>query len=293
MLGVEAVARLAAVVPPPAEPVRGDGDWEEFAAVNGFEAPPDYRELIRRYGVGMFGEWLLLLEPFSPFETLVQRSEQDRQGFRGAQREFPGQLPDWPVWPDPGGFLPWAETIDGDIIGWRTVGPPAEWTTLFRGRQWEPAEFAMGAAEFLLRLADGTLAQQMGWAPAAEFPPVFSPRSGGPPRADPVPLSARVRFSALPQPHPAFHTLVDKRTRSQLPEGMKIASASTRTTPAANVHHGVNISFSPEREQWAKDWVMTLAAAIGAQVLEVHDLERRRIWTDLEGRPDPEPRPTG
>ncbi|WP_018220958.1 hypothetical protein [Salinispora pacifica] len=32
-----------------------------------------------------------------------------------------------PVWPEPGGFLPFANSIDSDELGWLTEGNPDEW----------------------------------------------------------------------------------------------------------------------------------------------------------------------
>jgi hypothetical protein len=61
------------------------------------------------------------------------------------------------MWPDEGGLLPWANSADGDVIGWWTVGEPDRWGTRFLGRDDEFEEFSCGAAEFILRLLTGSL----------------------------------------------------------------------------------------------------------------------------------------
>lgn len=36
-----------------------------------------------------------------------------------------------PLWPEPGGFLPFGDSIDGDQLGWLTCGEPDEWPLIF------------------------------------------------------------------------------------------------------------------------------------------------------------------
>jgi hypothetical protein len=47
------------------------------------------------------------------------------------------ESPDWfplAAWPEPGGFLPCANTDRGDVLGWLTVGPPERWEFTVRPR---------------------------------------------------------------------------------------------------------------------------------------------------------------
>jgi hypothetical protein len=64
----EAIARLTALVPPPAEPVEtGEaGRWGEVEAALGTALPSDYKALIGTYGSGRFGDFLYLFNPFAP-----------------------------------------------------------------------------------------------------------------------------------------------------------------------------------------------------------------------------------
>jgi hypothetical protein len=159
-----ALAALVSLVEPPPHPTRPDTiDWDEFSRRNGFDAPLDYRVLMTRYGTGGFGTaalpggWLYTLDPFDPVATLTQQSDWDRRNARGLQRQFPEQYPRWPMWPEDGGLLPWANTADGDLVGWWTVGTPDRWGTRFFGRSDEFEEFEFGAVEFIGRLLSGTL----------------------------------------------------------------------------------------------------------------------------------------
>lgn len=158
------LAALTDLVTPPETAIPPhEIDWAAFARQNGFEAPADYRLLVERYGVGGFGTgalpggWLYLIDPFGTEPTLVEQSEWDRRNARGLQRHFPEQSPGWPMWPEPGGLLPWANSADGDLIGWWTIGTPDAWGTRFFGRHDDFEEFSIGATEFILRLLRGEL----------------------------------------------------------------------------------------------------------------------------------------
>ncbi len=48
---------------------------------------------------------------------------------RSLRARFPDSYP-YAVRPEPGGFLPFTSTIDGDQIGWLTTGRPDEWPLL-------------------------------------------------------------------------------------------------------------------------------------------------------------------
>lgn len=158
------MSALVELAEAPRHPTRPDAiDWDEFNRRNRFDAPLDYRLLMTRYGSGGFGTdalpggWLYTLDPFDPVVTLAQQSDWDRRNSRGLQRRFPEQYPGWPMWPDEGGLLPWANTADGDLVGWWTVGEADRWGTRFFGRGDEFEEFAFGAVEFIVRLLKGTL----------------------------------------------------------------------------------------------------------------------------------------
>jgi len=159
-----ALASLADLVAPPEQPTRpAEIDWADFARRNGFEAPKDYRLLMDRYGVGGFGTgalpggWLYTLDPFDADTSLVNFSDWDRRNSRGFQRHFPEQYPGWPIWPEEDGLLPWANSADGDLIGWWTTGNPDSWGTRFFGRDTDYEGFSFGVVEFILRLLTGEL----------------------------------------------------------------------------------------------------------------------------------------
>ena len=149
MSSIGALYRLVDLVPPPDSAVGAHGDWKRFVSANGFWPPEDYRMMIREYGAGTFAGWLRLIEPFNHAKTFTELVEVECRSLRGRGQE-------WPTWPAPGGFLPWARTAAGDHVGWRTDGRPEAWTTVYWGNQLT-AEFNVGAVAFLLGLAERSL----------------------------------------------------------------------------------------------------------------------------------------
>lgn len=155
MPGGDFLTALELVAPPPegVTPLAAEG-WDRFIAENGFVPPADYRAMVDRYGVGGFGyyestgAWLTMLHPVGPGTTFVEQSAWQRSVNTGFQRQFPDQEPDWPMWPEAGGFLPWGNTIDGDQIGWLTDGEPDAWQTGMYGKG-EHFRFPYGCVEFM------------------------------------------------------------------------------------------------------------------------------------------------
>lgn len=125
--GLDAVMAL---VPPPLEPYLGEGTWEQVFERLGTRLPPDFVALAERYGAGNWSWWLDMSAPLSldrPREQgLAATVEGMLDGYRQLRAAHPQYYP-MPAWPEPGGFLPFASTIDGDQIGWCADGPPETW----------------------------------------------------------------------------------------------------------------------------------------------------------------------
>ncbi len=152
MTSVASLWRLTDLVPPPDLPVQAHGDWKRFVSVNGFPPPEDYRMLIREYGAGTFGRWLRLIEPFDHTASFMDKVYAEYRVLRSRGG------PDWPLWPEPGGFLPWATTATGDHVGWRTTGHPDAWPTVFWcSDQSRSCEYPLGAVGFIVGLFERTL----------------------------------------------------------------------------------------------------------------------------------------
>ncbi|CAL9631420.1 hypothetical protein SUDANB105_06093 [Streptomyces sp. enrichment culture] len=152
-------AALRLLAPPPAEPYLGDATWEQLFAELGTRLPREYVELLEVYGAGAFSEWLRLHTPLRTGERrFTTLAGEILDGYRRLRRSHPDDFP-LPVWPEPGGFLPFGNSIDGDYLGWLTEGPdPDSWPLVFwprHARQGPP--LAGGLVETLLDWQRGNL----------------------------------------------------------------------------------------------------------------------------------------
>ncbi|MBC9711535.1 SMI1/KNR4 family protein [Streptomyces sp. TRM66268-LWL] len=133
--GLEAVLAL---VPPPLTPYVGEGSWEEVFERIGTRLPADFIQLSERYGAGIWSWWLRLPAPLDPQPNgLAAEVGWMLDGYRRLRSGHPDGMP-LPTWPEPGGFLPFTSTIDGDQVGWCTEGDPDEWRVAVYPRHSEP-----------------------------------------------------------------------------------------------------------------------------------------------------------
>jgi hypothetical protein len=122
--GLDAMRLLA---PPPKTPYLGDGAWEELFDALGTRLPNEYVTLMEVYGAGCLSDWLRFVPPTRRgARGLARYVEETLADYRDLRADFPEEQP-LPVWPEPGGFLPFANSIDGDQLGWLTQGDPENW----------------------------------------------------------------------------------------------------------------------------------------------------------------------
>jgi hypothetical protein len=118
---------LRALVPPPLRPYLGGGTWDRLFRTLGTTLPSDYVELMNAYGAGCWSNWWSFYTPLqfrSP--SFAHRVAEMLDIYRELRGEFPEFYP-LAVWPEPGGFLPFADTMEGDVLGWLVDGAPDDW----------------------------------------------------------------------------------------------------------------------------------------------------------------------
>lgn len=156
LAGGTGLATLRDLVVPPAEPKLGGRTWEWLYGELGTRLPADYVALMETYGAGAFAGWLRIWAPLDPDE-LLDRSEQALEGYRELKAEFPDYHP-LPLWAEPGGFLPFGDSMDGDQFGWLTMGEPDEWPLVFAPRHADQGAPLAGAlADTVLEWLRGRL----------------------------------------------------------------------------------------------------------------------------------------
>jgi hypothetical protein len=129
--GLEALSLL---VPPPEVPYLGGGTWEKLFEELGTRLPAEYMALMDRYGAGCWSKWLNFVTPLrTNGRGFAYHAAEVLDGYRSLRAGFPEYHP-LPVWPEPGGFLPFASSIDGDQLGWLTEGDPDSWPLIISPR---------------------------------------------------------------------------------------------------------------------------------------------------------------
>ncbi|WP_262387068.1 SMI1/KNR4 family protein [Streptomyces sp. TRM49041] len=119
---------LTALVPPPAAPFLGTHTWEWLYERLGTRLPTEYVRLMETYGSGCWTGWLRCGAPLGADTYAVAPwAEWYGDTYRGHRARFPEYNP-LAAWPEPGGFLPFADSIDGDQLCWLTEGDtPDDW----------------------------------------------------------------------------------------------------------------------------------------------------------------------
>src|SRR5262249_20656163 len=117
--GMDALRLLS---PPPEQPYLGDGSWKGLFAELGTRLPGEYVRLMDEYGAGIWSDWLRFHTPLRTGERSFHTHVEDTAD---AYRQLKDGHAEWyplAIWPEPGGFLPFANSIDGDYLGWLTEG---------------------------------------------------------------------------------------------------------------------------------------------------------------------------
>ncbi|WP_267244254.1 SMI1/KNR4 family protein [Streptomyces sp. PR69] len=127
-------------------------DWERAEAEIGTRLPADYKEYVYWFGPGGFEDYLYICVPgvensMQELAAILAR-EQTAARRRAEQFKLPPRVP---LFPEPGGWLPWGYTTGGDAVYWVTSSDdPDRWTIAGRpGRGDDFAYFDGGFAAFL------------------------------------------------------------------------------------------------------------------------------------------------
>jgi hypothetical protein len=273
---IVAVDRLVSLVPPPASPVDADGDWRRVQRLLGVALPGEFRVLLGRYGVGSFDDITLL----TPFDThpqgvfdLVEHAERLIPWFEDLREDSPADFP-FPLYPEPGGLLPWATTSVGTDLCWLTEGRPDRWPTAVWNVRGGGSRYDLGAVDLLHDYLSGRLRiERLGPPPAV-------------PWFDPYRQRREVRLSVAGSDLPyaeRVRTLRDHLAPTA-DRGSSVDSLGRRQDRFKAVERdwlltyyelgyqpdGITIAFPPEDDDDARNLIVTAVQAMGSRVLHVH-----------------------
>ena len=146
------IKQLVALIAPPLNPVDNEGNWRAAEIIVGIEFPPDFRDLIARYGSGaFFNGYLTIYNPLTVGGlACIKQAENFHRSYRTGL--FPLPLP---VHPDRPGLLAWGGDKNGNDYCWLTKGKPEKWPVVFlaHGSESHPVQLPKGVTGFLTGFA--------------------------------------------------------------------------------------------------------------------------------------------
>jgi len=273
------LSELRLLLQPPAAPYGAPVDWAEFERENAFLPPADYRALLDRYGAGTLTAGvggLVLLQPMHPKRSFLDGNRWMRDNLRGLQRIDPTGVPQWPIYPDAGGFLPFAVDESSWTLGWLADGAPDDWTVAIDGgRDGWWTELPIGAVELVVRWARGDLGTpHVGRAtPGGTFLPYTEDEywSG-------FTATANVAFGRSPGSITLPHRDLEWVRAMVAPA--KVQSFGASGDAQTPVHGNVSVSYRPEDEAAVIAALQALATELGTSIVAATELDGSPIWPE-------------
>jgi hypothetical protein len=147
------VDELREVLLPPERPFFADGDWAAVEVAVGTPLPADYKAFIATYGAGWISNGLVIHSPFiwAAQGRDIRQAWADWASMYQDFAEYGGVEMLYPVFPQPGGLLPFGSLADFHVLNWLTVGEPEGWPFVYYHRDHGFFEIkGLSAVEFIL-----------------------------------------------------------------------------------------------------------------------------------------------
>jgi hypothetical protein len=128
---------LVELLPPPEVPIETHGEWAQIERQLGTSLPADYKWFIETYGTGSICiEFVRVLNPFAENRAgnLLSCGAVTLEWLRENQDHTALRVNDYPVFPEPGGILPWGTSGNGHEFFWLTQGEPDTWSVVLHDR---------------------------------------------------------------------------------------------------------------------------------------------------------------
>lgn len=156
--GLAFVETLLKIVGPAGAPEE-EYDWNVVESELGAPLPPDYKAIVGRFPRGLFRGLVRVSRPGDPDypKTDFLGFNRHRLDDLRTARESGDAPLQYPIFPEPGGLLPWGFGVRDEHFFWATRDrDPAQWTVVVSDASFTRwSEFGGGIAEFLVELASG------------------------------------------------------------------------------------------------------------------------------------------
>ena len=153
---IEEVLRFVSI-PTTTIDVPSSVDWASLESEFGVTLPEDFKELVSSYGAGSFDDFLVMKSPTAnddgySLRLLITDSLEVLRTFRESNEH------EERIFPESGGLFPWAATLNGDILYWRSNGNSEEWTVVLNpSRTLEFLDFAESSTSFIEGIYSGRI----------------------------------------------------------------------------------------------------------------------------------------
>lgn len=154
-----AISELVELVPPPGRPFHSGSseDWSAAEEAAGFRFPSDFKDFVRTYGTGIFGDYLYVNNPFKGLLPWAKSRIRSITPYIERENEYRRSMGCDPLpytfYPQKGGLLPIGQEDNGNyVIHWRMDGDPDEWPIVvlfYHPGQFEDWEFQGPLTSFL------------------------------------------------------------------------------------------------------------------------------------------------
>lgn len=154
---------FAKVFPIPHHPLEAgeSAQWPTFEQQLSTELPDDYKRFIEWYGSGCVSMFLWIFNPFSSNKNLnlIEQAKFYAKQFKklGEQSKI------FPIFPEPGGLLPFGVSDNGDVFYWLTSPHgPRQWKVAINKTRSDHYElFEMSMTGFLLGIVEEKIESQI------------------------------------------------------------------------------------------------------------------------------------
>ena len=155
-----ALSELLKIVTPPDNPkeVPAKPNWAAVEKKLGLQLPDDYKRYVTKFGSGLLGEFVCVLNPFSKMEGVEFFSGADLllSTIRELKRTEGEKYVPFDLHPESPGLLPWGGDENGNSLFWLTRGARNKWPVVVcAGRDNRSQLFEMGMTAFLTRTFTG------------------------------------------------------------------------------------------------------------------------------------------
>jgi hypothetical protein len=150
---------LKRILPPPlvASEQPSEMEWAECESEL-VRLPGDFKSFLETYGTGCIDGFIWIFNPASknPNLNLLIQAKKQLSALEDLFRRKV-ETKAYPLYPETAGLLPFGVTDNGDLLFWRTMGPPDIWSVIVghsRSPQYE--EFETNMTGFISSVLNGT-----------------------------------------------------------------------------------------------------------------------------------------